>query len=134
VAYAGRAIDDSEPRYKLPVGFHKSAELFNLHRVTAQEVILVEGFFDCMKVWQSLHPFVVALMGISMSQQQDQIIAARFKRVTILLDGDEAGRKAAEEIASRLIHRLQVRIIDLPDGKQPDELPAEELTQILSSL
>lgn len=34
VAYAGRAIDGSEPRYKLPAGFHKSLELFNLHRVT----------------------------------------------------------------------------------------------------
>jgi DNA primase len=133
VAYAGRAVDDSEPRYKLPVGFHKSAELFNLHRVTAQEVILVEGFFDCMKVWQSLNPFVVALMGSSMSHQQEQIITARFKRVTILLDGDEAGRKAAEEIASRLIHKLHVRIKDLPDGKQPDEFPAEELAQILDS-
>jgi len=134
VAYAGRAIDGSEPRYKLPAGFHKSAEVFNLHRVTAQEVILVEGFFDCMKVWQSLNPFVVALMGSSMSEQQEHIITARFKRVTILLDGDEAGRKAAEIIASRLIHRLHVRIIDLPDGKQPDEFPAEELAQILDSL
>jgi len=134
VAYAGRAIDGSEPRYKLPVGFHKSLELFNLHRVTAQEVILVEGFFDCMKVWQSLNPFVVALMGNSLSQQQEQIITTRFKRVTILLDGDEAGRKAAEGIASRLIHKLHVRIKDLPDGKQPDEFPAEELAQILDSL
>jgi len=134
VAYAGRAIDDSEPRYKLPVGFHKSAELFNLHRVTAQEVILVEGFFDCMKVWQSLNPFVVALMGNSMSQQQEQIITVRFKKVTILLDGDEAGRKAAEGIASRLIHKLHVRIIDLPDGKQPDQLSIDELAQILNSL
>ena len=131
VAYAGRAIDGSEPRYKLPVGFHKSAELFNLHRVTAQEVILVEGFFDCMKVWESLNLFVVALMGSTMSQQQEQIILARFKRVTILLDGDEAGRKAAEEISSRLIHKLHVRIIDVPDGKQPDQLSIEELHLLL---
>lgn len=64
VAYAGRAIDGSEPKYKLPTGFRKSAVLYNLHRVKAQEVILVEGFFDCMKVWQSLHPFAVALMGL----------------------------------------------------------------------
>jgi DNA primase len=35
VAYAGRTIDDSEPKYKLPVGFHKSLELFNLHRAIA---------------------------------------------------------------------------------------------------
>ncbi len=132
VAYAGRAIDGSEPRYKLPAGFHKSLELFNLHRVTEAEVILVEGFFDCMKVWQSLNPFVVALMGSTMSQQQEQIITARFKRVTILLDGDEAGRKAADGIAARLIRKLHVRIIDLPDGKQPDQLSIEELQLLLS--
>ena len=36
VAYAGRSIDGSEPRYKFPAGFHKSLELFNLHRVTGE--------------------------------------------------------------------------------------------------
>ena len=36
VAYAGRAIDDSEPRYKLPAGFHKSQVVYNLQRVEAQ--------------------------------------------------------------------------------------------------
>src|ERR1019366_6496631 len=51
VAYAGRSIDGSEPRYKFPAGFHKSLELFNLHRVKGEvSVVLVEGFFDCMKV------------------------------------------------------------------------------------
>jgi DNA primase len=46
VAYAGRAIDESEPRYKFPTGFHKSLELFNLHRVKGElSIVLVEGFF-----------------------------------------------------------------------------------------
>jgi DNA primase len=54
VAYAGRAIDGSEPRYKFPQGFRKSLELFNLHRVKSElEVVVVEGFFDCMKVHQA---------------------------------------------------------------------------------
>jgi DNA primase len=44
VAYAGRSIDGSEPRYKFPAGFHKSLELFNLHRVRREvSVVLVEG-------------------------------------------------------------------------------------------
>ena len=38
VAYAGRAVDGSEPRYKLPAGFHKGQVLYNLHRVIAPEV------------------------------------------------------------------------------------------------
>jgi len=52
VAYAGRSLDGQDPRYKLPVGFRKSWVLFNLHRATAcrrDEVVVVEGFFDCMK-------------------------------------------------------------------------------------
>ena len=57
VAYAGRSIDGSEPRYKFPAGFHKSLELFNLHRVRGEvSVVLVEGFFDCMKVTQAGFP------------------------------------------------------------------------------
>ena len=132
VAYAGRSIDGSEPKYKLPPGFHKSAVLFNLHRVTASEVIVVEGFFDCMKVWQSLHPFVVALMGCSLSEQQEHLLLRQFRTVSLLLDGDDAGRKAAEEIANRLVHSLHVRIVDLPDGKQPDQLEVEEIEQLFS--
>ena len=131
VAYAGRAIDDSEPRYKLPAGFHKSQVLFNLHRVTAHEVILVEGFYDCMKVWQSLHPFVVALMGSSLSEYQEEVLLRQFKRVTLLMDGDAAGRQASEEIAKRLVRKLHVRIVDLPDGQQPDQLDEEGIRRAL---
>ncbi|MCW5976493.1 MAG: toprim domain-containing protein [Bryobacteraceae bacterium] len=131
VAYAGRSIDGREPRYRLPAGFRRSLELFNLNRVTAQEVIVVEGFFDCMKVWQSLNPFVVALMGCAMSHRQEELLVRRFKRVTLLLDGDEPGRRAAERIASRLVRHLFVRIIELPFGKQPDQFSSEDLRVLL---
>ena len=134
LAYAGRTIDNSEPKYKLPPGFHKSQVVYNLHRVNAdvEEVIVVEGFFGCMAVWQSLNPFVVALMGSSMSARQEELLTARFKRVTIMLDGDEAGQKAAEEIAGRLVHKMFVRIIELPESKQPDKLSPEELRKLLN--
>ena len=74
VAYAGRSIDGSEPRYKFPAGFHKSLELFNLHRVKGEvSVVLVEGFFDCMKVTQAGFP-CVALMGSTMSKAQEELL------------------------------------------------------------
>jgi DNA primase len=56
VAYCGRAVDGSEPRYRFPPGFAKSEILFNFHRAaTAQKpaVIVVEGFFDCLKLHQA---------------------------------------------------------------------------------
>jgi DNA primase len=133
VAYAGRSIDGSELKYKLPAGFHKSLVVYNLHRVTAEEVIVVEGFFDCMKVWQSGNPSVVALMGSSLSDAQERLLVERFQRVTLLLDGDEAGQAAASEIAGRLVRRLFVRILAVPKGKQPDQLSDEELVELLKT-
>jgi DNA primase len=131
VAYAGRAIDGSEPRYKLPVGFHKSQVLYNLHRVSGQEGIVVEGFFDCMNVSQSGNSSVVALMGSSLSEHQGRLLLERFSKVALLLDGDAAGREAAEAIAAQLVRKVHVRIVDLPDGKQPDQLIGEELSALL---
>ena len=85
VAYAGRAIDGSEPRYKLPAGFHKSLELFNLHRAIGESsgqgrVVVVEGFFDCMKVSAAGFP-CVALMGSSLSEHQERLPLERSTRV-----------------------------------------------------
>ena len=133
VAYAGRSIDDSEPRYKLPAGFHKSLELFNLHRVTEPEVILVEGFFDCMKVHQTGFASV-ALMGCSLSEAQEQLLAAKCERVIVMLDGDEAGQHATAECLTRLGGRMWVRAAMVPEGKQPDQLSTEEIRQLLALL
>ena len=135
VAYAGRAIDNSEPKYKLPAGFHKSMELFNLHRVLSQKsrqdtAIIVEGFFDCMKVWQSGSLNVVALMGSTLSEIQEKLLRP-FKSVILFLDGDEAGRGAASAIAGRLIHSHFVKVISLPEGKQPDILSSDEIGKLL---
>jgi DNA primase len=132
VAYAGRAIDDSEPRYKLPKGFHKSQVVYNLHRVgESDHVVVVEGFFDCMKVAQAGFP-AVALMGSSLAEQQEHLLLRQFKKVTLMLDGDTAGRGAAETIAEQLVHKIHVRIVDLSDRKQPDHLTAEEANQLLA--
>ena len=135
VAYAGRAIDGSEPRYKFPAGFHKSKELYNLHRVREEvSVVLVEGFFDCMKVTQAGFP-CVALMGSTISNAQEEIIRQHFAHVVVMLDGDEAGRGASEGIADRLRRAIfQVDVISLPDGGQPDQLSTDELHQLLSSV
>ena len=66
LAYAGRSLDGAHPKYKMPAGFHKSGVLFNLCRAAAcgeERVVVVEGFFDCMKLHQAGQSGVVALMG-----------------------------------------------------------------------
>jgi DNA primase len=137
IAYAGRSIDGADPKYKLPTGFRKSLELFNLHRalVTGSEcVVVVEGFFDCMKVEQAGFSSVVALMGSSLSREQEDALAGSFARIALLLDGDEPGREAARTIAARLAERAFVKAISLRDGKQPDQLSSEELRAVLGRL
>lgn len=136
VAYAGRSIDESEPKYKFPGGFRKSLELFNLHRALAARtgyVIVTEGFFDAMKVTAAGYASVVALMGASMSEVQEKLLAD-FRRVVLLFDGDEAGREGTRTTALRLMLHTFVKAINLPDTKQPDQLSTEEITATLRSI
>lgn len=136
VAYAGRAIDGSEPRYKLPAGFHKSQVLYNLHRAREagqSGLIVVEGFFDAMKVHQAGYPFVVALMGCTMSEEQERSLVAHAEMVLLMLDGDAAGRQGTDELLLRLGRHTWVKAARVPDSKQPDQLTAEELQQLLKT-
>lgn len=136
VAYCGRALDRSEPRYRFPSGFAKSAVLFNLHRVlTAAEspLMVVEGFFDCMKVYQAGLHSVVALMGAALYQAQQQAIVEQFRRVILMLDGDPAGQRATVEIASRLRPHCSVEVISLPTPAQPDQLSAEAIRYLVGA-
>ena len=137
IAYAGRAVDDEvEPKYKVPAGFRKSLVLFNLHRAknSNDRVVLVEGFFDVMKVHQAGFPFVVSLMGSVLSEHQERLLVENFDSVILLLDGDEAGRSATSEIALRLVRKVFVQVIEMPEGKQPDQLSSEELQKFLKRL
>ncbi len=133
VAYAGRVMDDSEPKYRFPAGFRKSQVVFNLHRAThaGQQIVVVEGFFDTMKVHQAGHRNVVGLMGCKMSDQQADLLSRRFTQAIVMLDGDEAGRRGSEAIAGRLSAKMTVAVVNLPDGAQPDRLTSKEITQIL---
>jgi DNA primase len=103
--------------------------LFNLHRAAAhgESVVVVEGFFDCIKVHQAGLPCVVALMGCSLSIRQEELLQQHFREVILLLDGDKAGRSAGAAIAARLVSKLSTRLIEIPDGSQPDQMGAEQI-------
>jgi len=134
VAYAGRALDGSLPKYKLPAGFRKAWELFNLHRAAAtgsKTVIVVEGYFDCLRVHRAGLPWVVALMGSSLSAEQENALLEAFDRVVLLLDGDAAGRTASRAIADRLSGRCWVAEVQVPDGAQPDQLSLVDIQHLL---
>lgn len=144
LGYAGRAIDKNlEPKYLFPKKdeLPKGKVVFNLHRV--QEVlkkdprmplIIVEGFFGCIWLHQCGFPSVCALMTSAMTQHQEELLlAVPTKRYIIMMDGDEAGRKATIDISLRLLLKSQryVKVVMLPNSKQPDDLSSEEIRKIL---
>lgn len=138
VAYAGRWVGDEteEPRWKLPKDFHKSLELYNLSAVLeadCQSVIVCESFWGPLACARAGFPNAVALMGKELSVVQEKHLQS-FERVSLLLDGDQPGRQATEEIAHRLLalHCFRsLNILQLPDGAQPDTVSVEVLQDIL---
>ena len=116
--------------------------VYNLHRAKDhakdQGLIVVEGFFDCMRLHQAGIPNVVALMGSSMSDEQEALIVETVGpegKVALMFDEDEAGWKGREDAFSRLSSRVYVKMIGLgEEGRQPDSLDNEELTQIMRGI
>jgi len=137
VAYCGRALEGgAQPRYRFPSGFPKSEILFNLHRAAPsarQTVVVVEGFFDCLKLHQAGVSSVVALMGAALYASQHRLLRERFRRIILMLDGDDAGRRATADIAARLQQHASVRVIHLPDAVQPDQLSTEAIRHFLQA-
>jgi DNA primase len=142
VAYAGRFPGESgedTPKYKLPAGFRKSQEMFNFHRAVKESkekpLVIVEGFFGCMKLYQHGYRRVVALMGSTMSQaQQDLIYQATDPEslITIMLDEDGSGRAGREDIALRLSRYCFVKVVQFKsEGTQPEDLSEEEMFEIV---
>ena len=138
VAYAGRwpgGPPEGEPKYKLPPKFHKSQELFNLHRAREYKkekgLVVVEGYFDVMKLWQAGFKNVVALMGCSLSDEQEEFILKETDKIVLLLDNDAAGREATDTLLPHLAKKAFVRTIELPEGvHQPDSLDEKELATL----
>lgn len=141
VAYAGRlpgdSPDEETPKYKLPSGFRKAQELFNFHRAFREPddgpLVIVEGFFDCLALWQHGIRRVIALMGSSLSLRQEATIASAMKpqsRIVLMLDEDDAGRDARGKITLRLAAHGYVRAYCFErEGQQPDTLTSEKLEE-----
>jgi DNA primase len=124
IAYAGRwpaeeGWPEGEDKYKLPPGFHKSLEVFNLHRAreyASDGLIVTEGFFTVFEFWQCGRKNVVALMGSSLSEAQERLIVQTVGgrgRVLLAFDPDAAGKKGMAEAAARLAPQVFVRTLGL---------------------
>lgn len=140
VAYAGRRLKWSdvqeEGKYRFPKGFRKDHVLYNLHRALPEAgrgLVLVEGFFSVLKLFEAGLPACVAVMGSDLSEHQ-AALAARAPHVIVLFDGNDAGRKGAAHAAARLSETgVPVTVVDLPDRCEPEDCSKEQLTWLYSA-
>ncbi len=128
IAFGGRVMDDSKPKYKnssdTPV-FKKLRNLFalNFARHTCRDtLILCEGYMDVIALHAVGITNAVATLGTAITSEQARLMSRYTKRVIISYDSDEAGRKAATR-ALKLLEEvgLEVNILSMSGAKDPDE-------------
>jgi DNA primase len=131
IAFGGRALADDEPAKYLnspetPI-YKKSYTLYNLHRAKdairkEERAILVEGYMDAIGVSAAGIGAVVASCGTALTTHQIQALKRHARRIVVNFDPDSAGAKAAERSIGMLLDEsMQVRIMELDGGLDPDE-------------
>ncbi len=136
VAYCGRAVQENQkPKYLFPKNFHKSNHLFNIQSIKPgeqQQVFIVEGFFDCINIVRA-GLRAIALMGTTISGQQLLILKRTRRSYILMLDGDDAGKKATPQIALKLKqYRIPFRIVYLVGVKEPEQLDEDYLKIVVA--
>ena len=156
IAYGGRAMGDVQPKYlnsPQTLLFDKSAVLYGLdmarEAIRSQDaVVVVEGYVDVIALHQHGFRNVVAPLGTALTAEHVHIIKKLTKNIYLALDADTAGIKATIKGLQTLNDNLDatlvpvptpsgvlswsrtveatIRIIELPDGQDPDELLATD--------
>jgi len=135
VGFGARVLDDSLPKYinspQTPV-FDKSSCLYgiNLARAAIRQqdlAIIVEGYMDVITAHQNGYSNVVASMGTSVTEKQVSNFKRLTKNVVLALDADAAGEEAMlRGITYENTLGAEVRVVSLPEGKDPDDVIKED--------
>ena len=128
IAFGGRIMSDQKPKYlntSDTLVFNKSNNLFSLNNAKnskSDALILCEGYMDVISLNQAGFTNAVATLGTALTPDQAALMKRYCKEVLICYDADEAGQKATAR-AIEILRRagLIVRVITIPDGKDPDE-------------
>lgn len=151
IAFGGRVIDDSEPKYlnsaDTPI-FRKSRVLYALDVAkeaiaASRTAIVVEGYTDAIAAHVAGMTNVVATLGTAFTEEHLRLLARFSDRVVLVFDADEAGMTAAERslrfagryqaLGKRLVSqviehgKMDVRVAVLPEGKDPADLVLEDI-------
>ncbi|MFY9474216.1 MAG: DNA primase [Tepidanaerobacteraceae bacterium] len=141
IGFGGRALDDSMPKYlnspETPL-FSKGDNLYALSKIEkdpALDVIIVEGYMDCITLHQHGFRQTVASLGTALTQKQAKLLKKYTGGVILSYDADAAGEAATERGMEILAQEgLRVKILSLPKGKDPDEIIREKGGQSFQKL
>jgi len=130
LAFGGRTLKDEDAKYinsPETAAYVKGRNLFGLN-LTRDEIrrqgfaILVEGFLDLVVPYQFGIRNVVASLGTALTPDQVKLLGRFARKVVVNYDGDPAGVQAAKKaIEILLAEDLEVKVLVLPDGTDPDE-------------
>lgn len=136
--FGARVLDDSSPKYiNSPQTrvFDKSGSLYGIHlsisEIKRQNLaVLVEGYMDVIIAHQYNISNVVAPMGVAITERQINHLKKITHHIALALDPDKAGEEAAMRCVSyENMLDAEVKVITLPDGKDPDEVIKENSEQ-----
>jgi DNA primase len=129
VAFGARSLDGSDPKYlnspETPV-YSKSRVLYGLswarETITRQKrAVLMEGYLDVARAIEHGVTGAVATCGTALTQQHARLLRRFAETIVLNFDQDEAGQKAARKSLEILLEEdLRVRIVELPEGHDPD--------------
>lgn len=120
--------------------FSKSRQLYglNLARATLQrsgEVLVMEGYTDVITAHQAGIDSAVAVLGTALSEHHIKILERFVDRVVLVLDGDEAGRRRADQVLELFVTaNVDLRIITLPGGSDPADFIATQGAEAMRRL
>jgi len=133
LGYLGRSLlPTSFSRWKVPPAFPKGRILYNYHRALnarMDTIAVTECPWGVLRLAQLGIP-AVALLGLQVSDLQHDLLT-RFLQIVLLLDGDPAGRSAADRIGETLRRTTPTTISRLPDGLDPDDVGDGTLQALL---
>ncbi|EKK00989.1 DNA primase [Rhodopirellula baltica SH28] len=112
--------------------FRKSNELYGLHLArdamrAADEVLVMEGYTDVVATRMAGIDHSVAVLGTALTASHVRVLKRFVNRVVLVLDGDDAGKRRAEEVLELFVTAdADLRILTLPDGLDPADFLAQQ--------
>ena len=130
VAFGGRVLDDSKPKYintSDTLVYKKSYGVFGLNFAknrSDRSIIVVEGYMDVIALHQAGFTNAIACLGTALTTEMAQLINRYADEVILCYDSDEAGQKAAKRAMEIFgsIGELKLRVVQMSGGKDPDEI------------